>query len=455
LTCAAAGYFGWKQFWPPATTEASADLPPAEASTGKEPRLATDAASNTSDELEMSLDEEFEDDTVEGPRGRAVAGGVQAAGLRRKPAASDHGGDMALENDEPNEEQPGVASSSPLRQGRQKPPSLEVPLDLDAQTEGSSPLDQNDEQPALSVPRKAAGSGLGGRPAAKAPERGGIKRVDHRDNSADPQTGAFDMEDEPDDNAQVNLDETPELEGLDGYVPERLSVRRAASKTLVKRADATSAPRRSRVSADQDEFAFEDDSTVTVAGSERPVGMRPGNPATEAYIVRPNDSFWSISRSLYGTARYAEALARHNKDRVPEATRLRPGTRIATPAAALLEKNYASLISAGRSQGAPPAGDAATDEANPPTQALNAAGLSSRSGFFVSREGIPMYRVAEGDTLSEIARRHLGKSSRADEIYRLNEARLSSPDELVVGTLIRLPADASRVGLVPSNERRR
>ena len=66
-----------------------------------------------------------------------------------------------------------------------------------------------------------------------------------------------------------------------------------------------------------------------------------------------------------------------------------------------------------------------------------------------------MFRVGEGDTLSEIALRHLGKSSRAQEIYRLNEGQLLGPDELSVGTLIRLPADASRVALVPADERRR
>jgi len=117
--------------------------------------------------------------------------------------------------------------------------------------------------------------------------------------------------------------------------------------------------------------------------------------------------------------------------------------------------NYASLIPGSRGSTTVDSSEPAPDGLARPGLAREAAPDSPRSGFFVSRDGLPMYRVGEGDTLSEIAQRHLGKSSRADEIYRLNAARLTSPDELVVGTVIRLPPDASRVGLLPSSERRR
>ena len=74
-------------------------------------------------------------------------------------------------------------------------------------------------------------------------------------------------------------------------------------------------------------------------------------------------------------------------------------------------------------------------------------------GFFVGRAGEPLYRVANGDTLSSIAQQHLGKSSRSHELYELNQDRLADPNRLKVGSVLKLPQDASRVGVVPRGTR--
>ena len=44
---------------------------------------------------------------------------------------------------------------------------------------------------------------------------------------------------------------------------------------------------------------------------------------------------------------------------------------------------------------------------------------------------------------------------RWQEIYDLNQDVLKSPDNLTLGSVIRLPSDASRVGLAPDGDRRR
>ena len=66
-----------------------------------------------------------------------------------------------------------------------------------------------------------------------------------------------------------------------------------------------------------------------------------------------------------------------------------------------------------------------------------------------------MYRTDEKDTLSDIAARHLGRASRWIQIYEMNRARLSSPNQLKVGTELALPADASNVAVTNDNDARR
>ncbi len=49
------------------------------------------------------------------------------------------------------------------------------------------------------------------------------------------------------------------------------------------------------------------------------------------------------------------------------------------------------------------------------------------------------YTVQFGDTLSEIAEKHLGSQSRYREVYEANKDRMASPDHLRVGKAIRIP----------------
>ncbi|MYW91669.1 LysM peptidoglycan-binding domain-containing protein [Amycolatopsis rubida] len=55
------------------------------------------------------------------------------------------------------------------------------------------------------------------------------------------------------------------------------------------------------------------------------------------------------------------------------------------------------------------------------------------------------YTVVHGDTLWDLAQRHLGKGTRYHEIMRLNPALLKAPDELEPGWTLLLPGDAKGV----------
>ncbi|MDO4571607.1 MAG: LysM domain-containing protein [Planctomycetia bacterium] len=47
--------------------------------------------------------------------------------------------------------------------------------------------------------------------------------------------------------------------------------------------------------------------------------------------------------------------------------------------------------------------------------------------------------IVDGDTLEKLARRYLADPDRAEEIYKLNEHIIPSPEELTIGATIRIP----------------
>ncbi len=167
--------------------------------------------------------------------------------------------------------------------------------------------------------------------------------------------------------------------------------------------------------------------------------------AEREWVVTRSDSFWSISQAVYDSGRYFSALARYNADRVQDPTRLALGTRLRVPPPEVLEAEFPQLFvpqASSESSIVPTAGE--SRRKSPPT-----------GGLFLNGDHQPIYRVAEDDTLSEIARRHLGRASRWQEIFDLNRDRLKSPQDLTIGTILRLPADASQVALPPTASSRR
>lgn len=148
--------------------------------------------------------------------------------------------------------------------------------------------------------------------------------------------------------------------------------------------------------------------------------------ATGVHEVAAGDSYWAISRRYYGTARYFQALAKYNSHRIRDPQRMRPGMKVLVPRRELLESQFGNLV--------PQGGNARSSE---------------MVGFSLSHEGNPVYRVGSGDTLTGIAEKYLGRTSRWIQIYRLNRRELPSPHKLIQGMVLRMPADAARVQLIP------
>lgn len=139
-------------------------------------------------------------------------------------------------------------------------------------------------------------------------------------------------------------------------------------------------------------------------------------------MVQPTDSYWTISKQIYGTGAYFRALAEHNRNKFPDENRLTVGDVVSTPGAAELERNYPNLCP--KLDNPQPSGD----------QAL-VSNVSMRGPG-----GARMYVVQEGDNLFNIAKYELNNATRWVEIYELNRDLLGSQvDRLKPGMRLTLP----------------
>ena len=173
--------------------------------------------------------------------------------------------------------------------------------------------------------------------------------------------------------------------------------------------------------------------------------------AGDTYQIEPNENFWTISRKKYGTGRYFMALAQHNAQVIPDPKRMKPGVTIATPSAEALDRAYPQLIPKPAAIDPVQTASASTPAASPAfvtSKSRATVETESEPGFFVSNDGVPMYRVGQEDTLSGIAQKHLGRSSRWVQVFELNRGVLTDGNSLKIGTVLQLPADASQVDIV-------
>lgn len=153
------------------------------------------------------------------------------------------------------------------------------------------------------------------------------------------------------------------------------------------------------------------------------------------YVVEVGDNYWVISKKVYGTPRYFQALAEHNKHLVPDPVKLRPGTHLQTPPAEELVTRYPTLVMTDGPQ------------ENQTSGILPTSGEIT-VGFFLDEQSQPHYRVGANDTLTGIAKAHLGRSSRWMQILEMNRDVLKDDKSLKVGTVLKLPADASSIQVI-------
>ncbi|AXE37285.1 LysM peptidoglycan-binding domain-containing protein [Acidipropionibacterium virtanenii] len=128
------------------------------------------------------------------------------------------------------------------------------------------------------------------------------------------------------------------------------------------------------------------------------------------HVVGPSDSLWSLARQSYGDPTRWRRIAAANPGIDPAA--LPVGDTIRIPADAR------------------------------PTSPADARGSSPADAPADPRT----VTVARGDTLSGLARSHLGDPDRWTEIYQLNRDRIADPDAIDVGWILRLPSAPASQG---------
>ena len=183
---------------------------------------------------------------------------------------------------------------------------------------------------------------------------------------------------------------------------------------------------------------------------------------TGTYTVKDGDTYWNISKKVYGTAKYFRVLADHNLSTISDPQKMRAGLIVQTPDASFLQRQLTTV-----SRSAPtgltgeiesvagtgstgPFGSMASTVAPSRTSVGNSQSASEvePSGILFNEQGYPMFQIGQSDTLTSIASDHLGRASRWKQIFNMNRDQLQSPDKLQIGMLLKLPADASRVPLV-------
>jgi LysM domain len=208
----------------------------------------------------------------------------------------------------------------------------------------------------------------------------------------------------------------------------------------------------------------------------------------QRYVVKPTDSYGSISRNAYGDDRYAAALQEYNRSRLGASApaTLQPGTEIVIPTAASLQNSRFGVLIAAMPTPPPPAPPAPPP---PPPPATSPAALApvatvptvppappfpSPSPPFVApspanvapspppyRDPVTIgpvtspaaqpatptapqpagatYRIpAGGKLIAQVAQEQLGSPLRWIDIYRLN-SNLDPSRPIPEGTEIRLP----------------
>ncbi|MCE9554736.1 MAG: LysM peptidoglycan-binding domain-containing protein [Planctomycetes bacterium] len=176
-----------------------------------------------------------------------------------------------------------------------------------------------------------------------------------------------------------------------------------------------------------------------MAPAPRPAFAPAGDRGDGTAIVRPNDTFWTISERAYGTGSYFKALIRHNSDKHPNPDQLAVGDTVLVPPASELTQKFPQLCPKPRR-----GGEAGIRNAAAP---MTAAGGRA-------------YEVREGDTLFDIARFELGDGARWIEIYQMNRDQLTDDFHyLKPGSTLMLPGrqrqSADRVAREPNDVRQR
>lgn len=139
--------------------------------------------------------------------------------------------------------------------------------------------------------------------------------------------------------------------------------------------------------------------------------------AAPTYVVKKGDTLYGIARDQLASGERWKEIQDLNK--LKDAKSLAEGMRLTMPAMST-DSGKALLVDARTS------GDRMSETTKP--EATRPVSTKLRE-----------HTVRDGETLTEIARKMLGTGNRWQELYQLNKDRLTSPDTVAPGTVLRIP----------------
>lgn len=157
-----------------------------------------------------------------------------------------------------------------------------------------------------------------------------------------------------------------------------------------------------------------DDAIITNLPPDQPKSMPVTRGDAQPYTVREGDTLYGLCKSLYGNGGLYVKLAKFNEDLVPDNGWIRKGMTLWIPSRNVLDGRADST----------PARTPTNPQVRPPAKTVKTVN----------------YTIREDDRLWDIAKDHLGKGGRWQEIVDLNKDVIKNPDVLPIGKTIRLPA---------------
>jgi len=136
--------------------------------------------------------------------------------------------------------------------------------------------------------------------------------------------------------------------------------------------------------------------------------------------VQKGESLITICREYYGDGSLAAELAKFNEIDNPD--RINVGRTLRIPKAEVLIRGHGPV----------------REQNNESSESR----ADERESSSQQNQKYRTYTVKKGDMLSELARRFLGSGKRWGELYELNKDVIDDPDNVVVGTVIKVPRNA-------------
>lgn len=139
------------------------------------------------------------------------------------------------------------------------------------------------------------------------------------------------------------------------------------------------------------------------------------------YRIQEKDSLYSIAKATYGDASLWRALAEFNEGRVGKDGAVRVNATIKLPPKHVLTGGAPGPEL--KSSNPSPATETA---ARKPTEAKPVAKGTT-------------HKVVKGDSLAKLAEKHLGSKDRAREILAANRDKISDPNQIQIGMVLKIP----------------